>query len=111
MAWCGGALACGAPRRRADSTADTVAPLPRRNPFANVPAVSYRVDGAEVDAYFFADPVAAARGITQVIQPDPETTAFTSNNMVVVVCARSAELREQLRRVLTDPEVNGTLSP
>jgi hypothetical protein len=86
-------------------------PLPTRNPFANVPAASYRMDNAELDAYFFGDPVAAARGISEVGPRGGAASAFTSNNMVVVVRSKSAALRERIRRVLTDPEVKGTLSP
>jgi hypothetical protein len=85
-------------------------PLPTRNPFVNVPAMSYRIDNAERDAYFFADPVAAARDITQVAPRGGAASAFTSNNMVVVVRSKSSELRERFRRLLTDPEVKGTLS-
>ena len=82
-----------------------------RNPFVNRPAVAYRIDNAELDAYFFADPVAAARGLSQVTPRDSAATAFTSNNVAVVVRARSAELRERIKRVLTDPAVKGTLTP
>jgi hypothetical protein len=49
--------------------------------------------------------------VSQVTPRDPAATAFTSNNMVVVGRARSAELRERIKRVLTDPEVKGTLTP
>jgi hypothetical protein len=69
------------------------------------------IDNAELDAVFFGDPVAAARGINEVAPRGGAATAFTSNNMVVVVRSRSAELRERIRRLLTDPEVKGTLSP
>jgi hypothetical protein len=77
----------------------------------NVPAVSYRIDNAELDAYFFGDPVAAARGVSQAAPRGGAASAVTSNNMVVVVRSKSAELRERIRRVLTDPEVKGTLTP
>lgn len=96
---------------RAKGFNPALVPLPTRNPFVNVPAVSYRIDNAELDAYFFGDPVAAARGIGRVAPRSGAVIAFTSNNMVVVVRSRSAELRERIRRVLTDPEVKGTLSP
>ena len=82
-------------------------PLPTRNPFANVPAVSYRIDNAELDAYFFGDPVAAARGASTVAPTGGDASAFTSNNMVVVVRSTSARLRERIRRLLTSPKVSG----
>jgi hypothetical protein len=66
---------------------------------------------AELDAYFFGDPVAAARGISQVAPRGGAASAFTSNNMVVVVRSKSATLRERIRRLLTSPEVKGTLEP
>jgi hypothetical protein len=90
----------------------TRVPLRTRNPFVNVPAASYRVGEAELDVYFFADPVAAARGIGKVAprRGGPVTT-FTSNNMLVVVRSPNADLRRRIRVVLTDPEVEGTLTP
>jgi hypothetical protein len=88
-----------------------VVPLPTRNPFVRVPAASYRLDNAELDAYFFGDPVAAAHGISQVAPRGGAASAFTSNNMVVVVRSKSATLRERIRRLLTNPEVTGTLEP
>lgn len=96
---------------RAEGFNPVLVPLPTRNPFVNVPAVSYRIDNAELDAYFFGDPVAAARGIAEVAPRGGAASAFTSNNMVAVVRSKSTELRERIRRVLTDPEVKGTLSP
>lgn len=86
-------------------------PLPARNPFVNVPAVSYRLDDAELDAYFFGDPVAAARGIGRVAPRAGAVTTFTSNNMLIVVRSKDEELRERIRRLLTDSEVKGTLTP
>jgi hypothetical protein len=89
----------------------TPVPLPTRNPFVNVPASSYRLGEAELDAYFFADPVAAARGIGKVAPRSGPVTTFTSNNMVVVVRSLNTDLRRRIRVVLTDPEVKGTLTP
>jgi hypothetical protein len=66
---------------------------------------------AELDAYFFADPVAAARGIRSVAPRSGPVTTFTSNNMLVVVRSPNADLRRRIRVVLTDPEVKGTLTP
>jgi hypothetical protein len=72
--------------------------------------MSYRIDNAELDAYVFADPVAAARGITQVA-PRVGRRVRSRPTTWVVVRSKSAELRERIRRLLTDPEVKGTLSP
>jgi hypothetical protein len=90
----------------------TRVPLLTRNPFVNVPAASYRLGEAELDAYFFADPVAAARGIGKVApRSGGPVTTFTSNNMLVVVRSPNTDLRRRIRVVLTDPEVKGTLTP
>lgn len=96
---------------RAEGFEPTRVPSSTRNPFVNVPATSYRLREAELDAYFFADPVAAARGIGKVAPRGGPVTTFTSNNMLVVVRSPNTDLRRRIRVVLTDPEVKGTLTP
>jgi hypothetical protein len=81
-----------------------------RDPFTKVPAAAYRIGEATVRTYFFADPVGAARGMSRVVRRGDTTTVFTSNNMLVVVRAKDAALRQRIRRTLTDPEIEGMLS-
>jgi hypothetical protein len=97
-----GALACssGGARRAESANNSATGALP---PPDTIPPQPVQWEPARLDTLLHAE------GFNPIL--GGAASAFTSNNVVFVVRSKSAELRERIRRVLTDPEVKGTLSP